>query len=303
VNIDEIETFLCIVELGSFSSAAIKLHRSQPAISRRIQLLEQSLEADLFEREGKKATLTQVGQTFLPYAQAVLASIRDGERAVAAYKQNENAASSLHFGIVGTLADSYLVEAMRQFKLLEPSVSLSIRTATSREVSDLVRSGEVELGIRYFSGSDSKLSCDYLGSEKLQVVVAASHPITAKRLPNLQPLAAENWLSFSKGHRQPESFGQLLERELMASGLSDTRITVIDSLTAQKRLVQAGFGVTLMPMSSIQEELRAGSLRVINIDDLKAELPVYVIKRKSGYQNSVGDRFIAELKKAMTFLN
>jgi len=89
----------------------------------------------------------------------------------------------------------------------------------------------------------------------------------------------------------------------MASGLSDTRITVIDSLTAQKRLVQAGFGVTLMPMSSIQEELRAGSLRVINIDDLKAELPVYVIKRKSGYQNSVGDRFIAELKKAMTFLN
>jgi DNA-binding transcriptional LysR family regulator len=78
----EIQTFLAIAELGSFTRAAQRLHRSQPAISRRLDILEHELGAPLFERLRGRARLTEAGSVLLPYAEAVLASLRDGQDAV-----------------------------------------------------------------------------------------------------------------------------------------------------------------------------------------------------------------------------
>jgi DNA-binding transcriptional LysR family regulator len=120
----------------------------------------------------------------------------------------------------------------------------------------------------------------------------AAHSITARRLRDLRPLAGERWLGFPPDRGQPDSFGHLLQRELVAAGLTDPAITRIDSLTAQKRLVQAGLGVALMPKSSVREELRIGSLRVIAITRLKAEIPVVAVRRRGGHQSRIAAAFV-----------
>ncbi|GAA3552327.1 LysR family transcriptional regulator [Nonomuraea rosea] len=297
MTVEEVEAFVCIAQLGGFTEASRRLNRSQPAISRRIRELERSLGAPLFERAGRGVTLTEAGKTLLPYAEAVLATIRDGERAVQDLAKEPGGGQTLSIAIVGTLADSHLVDALRRFESEFQDVSVKLRTATSREVSALVRGGEASLGLRYFPDADPKLESIPLGTEQLLVVVPASHPVTAGRLPDLRALQNERWLAFPPERGQAASLSHLLERQLPASGPAQPSITRIDSLTAQKRLVEAGLGVALMPISSVREELRIGSLRGIEVESLDASLPVVAVRRVRGYQSRLATAFLTMLRE------
>ena len=105
----------------------------------------------------------------------------------------------------------------------------------------------------------------------------------------------ERWLGFPPERGQSDSFGHLLERLLLASGLADPAITRIDSLTAQRRLVEAGLGVALMPTGSVREELRIGSLRAIE----DAGLPVVAVRRRRGHRSRLAAAFLDTLKDHM----
>ena len=292
MTLDEVETFVCIAEVGGFTEASRRLHRSQPAISRRIHELEDGLGVALFERVGRRVALTDAGRALLPYAQAALAAVRDGERAV---RDRADVAQELRLAIVGTLADSQIVDALREFTARSTGVTVDLRTATSREVSLLVRNGEADLGLRYNEETDPKLESIRLGEEKLYVVVPAGHPVTEGELPDLRGLRAEKWLGFPAERGRVGSFRGLLEQQLAAAGLSDPSITTVDSLTAQKRLIEAGLGVALMPVNNIREELRIGSLRVIDVPSMNARIPVVAVRRASGYQSRVVTEFLAVL--------
>jgi DNA-binding transcriptional LysR family regulator len=287
MTLDEIEAFVCIAEVGGFTEASRRLHRSQPAISRRIHELEHALDAVLFERVGRRVALTDAGRALLPHAEAALAAIRDGERAV---RDRADGALPFRLAIVGTLADSHIVDALREFTS-RSAVPVDLRTATSREVSALVRSGEADLGLRYHPDPDPKLESVPLGEEKLYIVVPAAHRITAEQLPDLGPLQDEKWLGFPAERGRADSFRTLLERQLSGS----PSITTVDSLTAQKRLVEAGLGIALMPISSVREELRIGSLRMIDVPSINARIPVVAVRRTAGYQSQAATDFLKVL--------
>lgn len=292
MTIDEIETFVCIAEVGGFTEASKRLHRSQPAISRRIHELEHGLGTALFEREGRRVTLTDAGRALLPYAEAALAAIRDGSRAV---RDRAQQTRSFRLAIVGTLADSHIVTALREFTAQAADVSVDLRTAPSREVSALVRSGEADLGLRYNPDDDPKLESIPLGHEKLYVVVPANHRVTDRELADMGVLRAEKWLGFPAERGRGTSFRGLLEQQLAAAGLVDPAITTVDSLTAQKRLIEAGLGIALMPVNNIREELRIGSLRVIDVPSLDARIPVVAVRRVDGYRSKAATDFLALL--------
>ena len=281
MDIDEIRTFVTIAELGGFTRAAEKLHRSQPAISRRIKLLEEELRAPLLERVRGGVQLTEAGRAFLPHAEAMLAAMRDGREAVRAMLREERGTLSL--ALVGTLADTRIVEVLRDFARLSQGVRLELQTASSREVSDLVRRGEVTLGLRYFPDDNPDLVSESAGTEAVLVVVSGEHRLAGRRLRNARELHGEAWVGFPVARAEPESHGHLLQRQLAAAGLMEAQITPVDSLTAQKRLVEAGFGVALMPESSIREELRLGSLATVDVPSLRTAVPIAMIHRKRGF--------------------
>ncbi len=85
--------------------------------------------------------------------------------------------------------------------------------------------------------------------------------------------------------RHRGSFAHLVARQLASARLDDVSVMIIDSLTAQKRLIEAGIGIALLPESSIQEELRLGTLRTIDIPHLQTTVPIHVLYRKNGYLN------------------
>ncbi len=278
MELSEIEAFVTISRAGGFTRAAGILHLSQPAISRRIELLERELGAPVFERLPGGIRLTQAGESFLPYAQQVLAAIEDGKAAVHALE--EEAHGTLTLALVGTLASTQLTAHLQAFHAAYPGVRLLLRTARSDEVSTQVQQGDALLGLRYFADPRPDIRSLHVMDEPLVVVCAAhSHFVTGTPTEPAALLGVP-WLSFPL---KAGSSGEALEQQLLKHELQSADRIVIDSLTAQKRLIEADFGVGLLPESSIEEELRLGTIRVLPIAALQTVMPVMLIFRRQAY--------------------
>src|ERR687894_1896464 len=179
MELGNVAAFLAIDRHGGFTRAAEALHLSQPATSRRVQLLERELGAPLFDRIPRGVVLTDAGRAFLPHAEAMLASLHDGIDAVDAVRGTSTGTVTL--ALVGTLASTALTDRLRQFRDAHPGIDLRLRTALSVEVSALVRRGDATLGLRYEDDPDPELVSTPVDAEPLVPVCAADHPLAGAR--------------------------------------------------------------------------------------------------------------------------
>jgi DNA-binding transcriptional LysR family regulator len=258
--------------------------RTEVGPGARIHLLEHELGAPLFERLQAGALLTDAGNAFLPHAEALLASMRDGTEAVLALRGPDRGVVTL--AVVGTLASTPLTARLRRFREAHSGVDLRLRTALSPEVSELVLRGDATLGLRYGLDSNPHLESRKVHEEPMVPVCDPGHRLAGRKEVEPEELAGETWITFPPRPGRPrEPYLATLERKLAALGLPDARILPIDSLTAQKRMVEAGFGLALLPASSLEEELRSGSLREMAIPALRTTIPVYLLQRKRAFQS------------------
>ena len=287
------EAFLAIARNGGFTRGSAALHLSQPATSRRIKLLEAELGAPLFDRLGRGVTLTEAGRAFLPHAQALLASMRDGIDAVNAVRGTGQGTVTL--ALVGTLASSSLTARLSRLCQEHPGLDLRLRTALSAEISALVLRGDAALGLRYGTDSDPGLESVIIHQERLVPVCPPGHPLTAGGTDLAAALAGQRWLAFPPRPGAPDAYAVALQQLLAAHGLGAAEILPIDSLTAQKRMAEAGFGLAILPESSLDEELRTGTLHAIDAPALTATIPVALIRRRNAFQTGAARALTAAL--------
>lgn len=177
---------------------------------------------------------------------------------------------------------------------------VELRTANSLEVSDLVRRGDVTLGLRYFDDPSPELVSRPVSAEAMVVACSSEHRLAGRRVGDTRRLAGERWVGFSAARNRQDSVGHLLVSQLAAAGLAGAEIVVIDSLTAQKRLVEAGFGIALLPESAVQEELRLGTMVIIDAPRLHATIPVSVVHRRTGYLSGAALALLAMIGRPRT---
>jgi len=274
IDLDQLSAFIAIAQRGTVTAAAADLYRSQSAISRRLALLEDAVGAELFDRRGAMLALTDAGRAFLPFAERALAAVASGRDA--AQLQLAPGAGTVSIAIVGTLVEAPLAQSLGE--LLRRSLQLSILTATSSEVSRLVRQGEANLGVRYFDDEESEIVSEEIGVERMCVVASELHePSTA------EASVTRRWIGFPLTRTSKSDFGRLLQRQLTTFGVSYSDVMAVDSLSAQKRLVEAGVGIALLPESCIREELRRSTLRVIDLPQVATNIPIVLVSRRDGY--------------------
>ena len=294
MEIDQIETFVAVVRGGGFTKAGSLLHLSQPAVSRRLELLERELGAPLFERIRSGAILTEAGRTFLPHAEALLASMRDGLDSVRALHQVDGGMITL--ALVGTLASTSLTGCLQRFREAHPRVELRLRTALSQEISVLVRRGDATLGLRYGGDPHPDMVTVSVYNELMMVVCSPRHRLAGRRSVGASALGTERWVAFPpRNDAFYEPYPWSLQNRLAAWGLHPAEIVPIDSLTAQKRMVEAGFGLALLPESSVDEELRTGTLREMRVSGARVTIPVVLIHRRRAYLSGATRALMAEL--------
>jgi DNA-binding transcriptional LysR family regulator len=277
MDINQIEAFVAIVRANGFSNAGAILHLSQPAVSRRISLLERELGASLFERARGGVVLSPAGKAFEMHAHRILAAVRDAGEAARSIEKQSGGAVTL--AMTGSLAGTELTQRLIEFRKRHPDMRLLLRTARSAEISMMVRTGEAQLGLRYFPDANPELVSRIIDHEQLVVVCSPQRDFGKRRRVRAIDLRGTPWVTYPTGS-SGEPFAQLLARQLRIADLDPPELVVIDSLTSQKRLIEADFGVGLLPISGIQEELSLGTLRVLNIPELRAAASVVLLHRR-----------------------
>jgi DNA-binding transcriptional LysR family regulator len=289
-----LRTFTAVCRTGSVTQAATDLFRSQSAISRRIAQLEADMGAPLFDRVPDGMRLSAAGETLRPYAEAAVASMEDGRQAVREMHESDRGPVSL--ALVGTLASTWLTGALKAFATDRPGVDVRLQTANSTEVLDLVRSGAVSIGIGYGRGTGQELGSQLLFSERLAVACSPEHPLVGE-VASLGDLRDEQWFAFADRWPRQESNARFVAGVLATAGIPADLIQTIDSLTAQKRLIEAGFGIGLLPASSIADESAAGALATI-LTEPELATDVWLTTRTQAYLSHPTRSLLRHLARA-----
>ncbi len=293
-----IAAFLAIHDSGSVSGAANRLHLSQPAVSRRLQMLERSLNTQLFERLATGMRLTESGSVFLPYAQRVVAAELDAF-AVLEHRRNEEV-GSVAIGVVGSLIDSVIVPLLRLLRQRHPAIDCELVTGNSSQIGSMVARGDVTLGVSYLSGGKgvetSDLDVRTIAKERLVVVCSADDPVAGQRLRTLD-LPKFRWLVFPDASTYPDTAGTMARRILERHKVPVEFLRPIDSLTAQRALAIAGYGLALLPESMVADDLASRTLLIVKAPALQVETAVTLATRRAAPQSAAARTVIAALTK------
>lgn len=258
MDINALQAFLAVAETASFSLAAERLFLTQPAISKRISALEESLGAKLFDRIGRQVTLTEAGRALLPRAQRILAELEDSQRAIA--NLGGQVAGRLTFGTSHHIGLHRLPPILRLYTERFPEVQLDIRFMDSEEACKAVEHGDLELGIVTLPRHPSPaLAVRIVWEDPLAVVAAADHELTKKR--KLTPAMLADYPAILPA---PGTYTRdVLEQALQPYGLELHAALSTNYLETIKMLVSVGLGWSVLPRTMLSSEVRP--LKVDNL--------------------------------------
>ncbi len=244
--------FIEIAESGSFSRAAERLHLSQPAVSKRIAVLEQQCGSSLFDRIGREIRLTEAGRTLLPYARRTLAEIEDAGRALT--HLSGSVTGRLSIGTSHHIGLHRLPAVLRDFTQRFPEVDLDIHFMDSEDACHAVEQGKLELGIVTLPLEPIRqLLQQLVWADPMAFVVAPDHPLAHKRRLVLSDLAAYPALlpdAKTYTHR-------IVQAALREHGLVPRVRLATNYLETLKMLVGIGLGWSVLPLSMLDASLRA----------------------------------------------
>ncbi|WP_426333805.1 LysR family transcriptional regulator [Paenibacillus silvae] len=271
MNIRDMEIFAQVNTYGSISAAAEHLHLSQPALSRRIGVLEKDLGYELFERIGPKLVLTPAGKVFLKYCISFMADMKEMEHTMRSVSEN---LQTFTVGMVDVLAETRLSLVFKDFCQMYPSADIHLYTAANDKITEMVLSGQVDLGIKYFQDINVKnLEQIKIGNEQL-AIIAAHNSQYIKESHSVQQLANAKWITFPKDN----SFGSIIASFQHYNRLlykrTANRLLEIGSLTTQKRLVEADLGLCVLPLYSVADEVQSQKLQVLQTPMPEINFPI-----------------------------
>jgi LysR family transcriptional regulator, cyn operon transcriptional activator len=241
MDVRQLRHFAAVARHGHFTRAAEASFISQPALSQQIQALEQELGAPLFDRLGRRVELTTAGRVLLVYAERVL---RDMESARAAVLDaGQTVRGELSVAAVPTANLTLVVEAAARLRERHPEVRIRVLEERGAAVTELVRSGQVNVGVAYLPLTDVDLETEPLLDEELVLVLPAGDPrggraVRVAELAGVPLLLPPEGLCLRSG----------IDRVLQAGGVGSGN--VMAALAAPESLVQAvrcGLGATLLP--------------------------------------------------------
>ena len=273
MDFDQLETFLEVARLSSFSRAAEKRFRTQPAISSQIRSLEEEVGARLLDRSGGKVSITASGKLFLKFAEETLEARKAMLRAVAETERipkgeivvGANEGTCLHI----------LPEVFAEFKKKYPEVSVGIKRADYAKILESVIDNSVDFGVVSLPVNDNRLTVVLIHRDQLVLIVPPQHPLAKLKTVTLQEAAAFPLIVPKAGHTRDALENLLYERKLKPRYAME-----LDSSELLKRFVAADAGIGFIPRAHILEDIRANALCAIPISDATIRRDLALVFRK-----------------------
>lgn len=260
MRINQIHAFLAVAESESFSLAAEKLHITQPAVSKRIRQLEESLNTSLFDRIGKRSILTPDGLAFKPHAERMLNEVQ-AFRADMSHRNNRPAgtltlATSHHIGL------HRLPQVLRDFKIEFPEIDLDLHFMDSEDACIAIANNDLELAVVTLPEyPDENLTLEPVWIDKLVVVMATDH-----ELASMDQVEPSQLLQYPAILPSAGTFTRKIINSYFSTSQDSMKVALeTNYLETIKVMVAANLGWSVLPVSMIDETLLGRRLKDLDI--------------------------------------
>jgi DNA-binding transcriptional LysR family regulator len=273
MDFDQLETFLEVARLSSFSRAAEKRFRTQPAISSQIRALEEEVGAKLLDRSGGKVSLTASGKIFQKYAEETIAARKTVLTAIAEAERvprgelvvGANEGTCLHI----------LPEVFAEFKKQYPTVAVNIKRSDYARILESVSANSIDFGVVSLPVTDNRMTVVLIHRDDLVIIVPPHHPLAKLKSACIADVAKFPLLMPKAGHTRDSLENLFWERKLKPHYSME-----LDSSELLKRFVAADVGVGFIARSNVAEDVQAGVLSAIPIADAQIRRDLALVFRK-----------------------
>jgi DNA-binding transcriptional LysR family regulator len=278
LELAQLEAFLQVAHHRSFSRAAEALFLTQPSVTARIQSLEREIGERLFERTGRSVTLTDAGRAFMPHAQRALTAVQEGTDAIEAVRHGD--VGSIRIGASSTIATYVLPGTLKRFREIRPRVHVHLTTGNTEDLIEKLIAGETHVVVSRLT-QHPEVESLHLYNDDLALVVSPSHPFAVKGRVTIAEAGREPFLFFERS----SSYHSLVYSMFLRVGVVPESLMELDSMETTKHMVEAGLGIAILPVVSVDREIENGVLKRVEIRDMEQpaqrEVGVHVLRNRA----------------------
>ncbi|MFG6489575.1 LysR family transcriptional regulator [Roseateles sp. BYS78W] len=290
LDLDQLRAFVTVADRRSFRAAADELHLSPPALSRRIERLEERVGARLLERTSRSVQLSAVGEAFLDRVRGVLADL-DGA-VLGVHELASGHQGRVTVAAVPSAASGFVPRALARFAQAYPGVKMRLMDGSLQETTLAVLGGQADLGITFDDATVPGLESTPLGDDPYVLAMPAAHPWATRAVIRLDELADLPLIGLHGGSGNR----RLLDTQLKAGGLDLTPRHEAAHLQAVLAMVAAGMGAALVPQLAVSPALPGVAARPLQGAPLSRALAV--CWSASRRLTPLAQRLIPELQQA-----
>jgi DNA-binding transcriptional LysR family regulator len=290
MDLGELQVFLTVAREGSFSRAAERLFRTQPAVSLAIRKLEDSLGQPLFVRGARPVRMTDAGTLLKDYAERLI-NLRDevkkGLSELEGLKRGE-----LSLGVNESSIHA-LLPALAKFRKLHPGVQVRVHRMFARDIPHEVLNYRLDLGAVSFIPRDPQLQASEILKDELTLVAPPKHPLARKGEVDVVELGKEDFV----GHIVESPYRRRVI-ELFARNRTELKMPIeMPTIESIKRFVQMGMGVAIVPRMCVRWEIEHGWMKEVKVRQLSMPRHVYLVSRRGARLPHAADELVRILRE------
>jgi DNA-binding transcriptional LysR family regulator len=284
-TLDDLRVFVTVAAERSFSRAARKLRRTQPAASQAIRRLEDALGEQLINRSARDGTLTDAGEVLRDYATRLLRLADEATGAVADLRDIRQGRVLIGANEGGVHAVLPLIEA---FHKVHPTILIDVRRVHARQMAQEILLRTIDFGVLTFNPPDRELLSVPLSTDELVLLVRPSDPLAARKSVTMQEMGRQPVIAHNDPSPARERVLRLYEQRQAPLNI---RLS-LPSLDGIKRAVEMGLGVALLPRRCAQSEIARGQLVAVPVPDLRSPRQLRFVYRRDGSLSHAAQAFL-----------
>lgn len=288
ITLRQFQVFEAAARLGGYTRAAETLHLSQPAVSMQIRQLEEQVGMPLFDQISKKIHLTDAGRALYQHAQNILAQVHEAQLELEEMRGVRRGQLNI---TVASTANYFAPQLLAAFCQRYPEIKISLDVSNREHILALLNEAEKDLAIMGRPPDAADLIAHPFMHNPLVVIAAPNHPLAGARNIPLERLAQESFISREAGSGTRIA----AERFFDAAGTRLTTAMEMSSNEAIKQAVQAGLGLGIVSVHTLEMEFKLGRLTVLNVQGFPILREWYVVHRE-------GKRFSAAAQAFKEFV-
>jgi DNA-binding transcriptional LysR family regulator len=288
MDLHGLAVFRAIATEKSFSRAARRLSRTQPAISLALKRLEGELGETLIDRAGKDLRLTDPGNLVLDFARR-FENLRQ-ELLTALSERRDNASGRLTIG-ANESTTLYLLPHLARYRRRYPRVRVQVRRSLSSRIPAELIDGDLELGVISYAPDDERLTSRVIYRDHLAFVVSPQHRLSKRKQVSIADLGMEIFIA----HNVVSPYRDVVEKAFEQMRVPLNRDVEMPTVETIRKLVQQNEGVAFLPRMCVEEELAAGALREVKVKELQVERKVHLVYPSHRTLSHAAQAFLADL--------